>query len=368
MKTAIIRADGSPHLGMGHIMRCVAVAAGLAEIGIKPIFVIKSFDPCVAGVIRSQGYDVEEISCDGSYDSSCDWTYLDDARTTREIGTRVGAGLMVIDVCHRPALANVEELLAYHSALAPGFFTVGIASGELMDLPADVVVSPYMISRNGNAGMPVGGARTLLLGPAYFIFRAEFTAAALLARTINREGRRVLVIVGGSDDLHLTAKIVTALCRLPGPLPSLRVVLGAGYSELLVREVKELLGSYNGEYALVGQNSNLAEEMLWADLAITGDGLTKYETAVTGTPSIMLSRPESESSLNQEFEKAGTTLHLGDGCLIPLEELSNRIRGLLDDEAMRVSMSRMGKVLVDGKGLERIISCIPHKVLHEVLR
>ena len=355
MKTAIIRSDGSPYLGMGHIMRCVAFAAGLAKIGVKPIFVVKPFDPCVAGVIRPQGYDVEEISCDGSYQ--------EDAQLTREIGAKVGARLLVIDVCHRPALANVEEVLAYHSALAPGFFTVGIASGELTDLPTDVVVSPYLINRNGNAGMAEDVARTLLLGPAYFIFRTEFAAAAQVARTINREGRRVLVIVGGSDDLHLTAKIVTALCRLSGPLPSLRVVLGAGYSRPLVREVKELLESFDGEYALVSQNANLADEMLWADLAITGDGLTKYETAVTGTPSIMLSRPESESSLNEDFEDAGSTLHLGDGCLIPVEELSNRTRALLDNELLRASMSQRGKALVDGQGLQRIMACIPTEVL-----
>ena len=355
MKTAIIRSDGSPHLGMGHIMRCVAFAAGLAEIGIKPIFVVKPFDPCVAGVIRSHGYDAEEIPCDGSYQ--------EDALTTREIGARVGARLMVIDLCHRPALANVGELLAYHGAMAPGFFSVGIASGHLTDLPTDVVVSPYLINKNGNTGMPVDGARTLLLGPVYFIFRAEFTAGAQVSRTINGEARRVLVIVGGSDELHLTAKIVEAMCLISEPGLCLRVVLGSSYSELLVREVERLLAGFAGEYALVGHDANLAEEMLWADLAITGDGLTKYETAVTGTPSIMLSRPESEGSLNQEFEKAGTTLHLGDGCLFPVDELAGNIKQLLNNGPLRVSMSHNGKALVDGRGLERIISHIPGEVL-----
>jgi spore coat polysaccharide biosynthesis predicted glycosyltransferase SpsG len=124
-------------------------------------------------------------------------------------------------------------------------------------------------------------------------------------------------------------------------------------------EVEDLMRRFEGKYMYLDHTTNMAEAMLWADLAITGDGLTKYETAVTGTPSIMLSRPESEEFLNEEFEKAGSTVHLGDGSQIGINTLARGIEEILQDFELRTAMSQRGRTLVDGKGLERIISNIP---------
>ena len=171
------------------------------------------------------------------------------------------------------------------------------------------------------------------------------------------------MLVGGSDELHLTALIVEALCGLSVHDLALRVVIGALYPEELKRLIPQLLLEFDGEYELLGQESDLAEAMLWSDLAIIGDGLVKYEAAVTGTPSIMISRVDSEAAPNQVFEQAGTTLHLGDGAKIPVPVLAERIGSVLADVELRRAMSMRGSSLVDGKGLDRIIAHIPAEVL-----
>ena len=351
---AVLRADGSDRLGMGHIMRCLAFADGLSDVGVELVFVTKAFDPRVTDLIRSKGYDVEGIPSEA--------TATDDARLTREVATRNGAKLIVTDLCHQAALANRDELDGYHQLLVSDYFTVCLAGGDAIDFPAHIVVSPYFF-RATCPSPATDDKRILLFGPSYFIFRREFIEAARVHRTIAKEGRRILVTVGGGDDLHLTAKIVRALCALSERNLSARVVLGPTYSDELKREVADLLIGFKGNYALLDHNTNMAEAMLWADLAITGDGLTKYETAVTGTPSIMLSRPNSEKALNKEFEKAGTTLHLGDGSLIDIDLLADKIQEVLQDYPRRMLMSQRGKALVDGQGLKRIIAKIPPEVL-----
>ena len=353
MGQAVFRADGSSRLGMGHIMRCVAFAAGLSDMGVGPTFITKTLDSCVAGVIRYNGFDVEEVPCGITAD--------EDARLSSEVAARVGARLIVTDLWHRSALADPEGTCTYHRGLGPDLFVVGIASGEMTDMPADLIVSPYVTG--ADTGAALNGGRTLLLGPSYFIFRLEFIAAARMDRTINEEATRVLVLVGGSDEPHLTAKIVKSLCTISDLGLSLRIVMGAAYSDRLRCEVSDVLSGFCGEYQYLEHDANLAEAMLWADLAITGDGLVKYETAVTGTPSIMLSRPESEVHLNREFERAGTTLHPGDGSLMPVDVLAGEIRRVLGDHSLRLSMSQQGMALVDGRGLERIIAHIPEGVL-----
>ena len=352
MKTAVFRADGSDTLGMGHIMRCLAFASGLERRGVTSSFVTKDYNPGVPEVIRAANFRVEEIPCGMSGE--------EDARLTRQIASRLGARLIITDLCTRPAMANRPELDAYHRALAPGFFMVSLAGGQIVDLPGDIVVSPYVITAEADHGV---NGQTPLLGPSYFIFRPEFIAAANGTRTIVDQARRVLVLVGGSDELHLTALIVEALCGLSVHDLALRVVIGALYPEELKRLIPQLLSEFDGEYELLGQESDLAEAMLWSDLAIIGDGLVKYEAAVTGTPSIMISRVDSEAAPNQVFEQAGTTLHLGDGAKIPVPVLAEKINSVLEDVELRQSMSWRGSTLVDGKGLDRIIAHIPSEVL-----
>ena len=103
--------------------------------------------------------------------------------------------------------------------------------------------------------------------------------------------------------------------------------------------------------------------MLWSDLAITGGGLTKYETAVTGTPSVIISQVAHQAELAKEFEREGTALHLGLGSKVGEEDIAQAVERLLRDDALRAEMSKRGKRLVDGKGIERIISEIPQEVL-----
>ena len=353
MKPVVFRADGSSYLGMGHIMRCLAFAEGLRKLGAESWFVIKAQDQQVTDVVRSKGCEVREIPPGISLDG--------DSRLTREIAEDAGAGVLVTDICHRDTQSDPEGLNSYHQKVGLDRFVVGIAGDEVIDLPANVVVAPYFGMGNESRFNDIHSE--MLKGPAYFIFRPEFVAVAQSHRSIRRQANRILVTVGGSDELHLSSVILNAISKLFMQDLSVKVVIGGGYTQKLREDVTTTLGEFGGESEVVEHDANLAEMMLWADLAITGDGLTKYETAVTGTPSIMVCRPDRKVKLNQEFASAGSTMYLGYD--LPLEPagLSAQIQGLMKDLHRRQDMSEKGKSLVDGKGLDRIISAIPRELL-----
>jgi len=348
---AVFRADGSSHLGLGHIMRCLAFAAALPDSQL--VFVTRAYDERISAVIKSHGYPVVEIPEHASLE--------EDLEITKRAAVDCGAKLLITDLFVRPILENFEKLDSYHGRLRSDHSVIAITSGEITDVDADVVVSPYLgfeaiTTRSSRSG-------TRLIGPDYFIFRPEFIAAAKQSRSINQEARKILVTVGGGDDLNLSAKIARSLGEHSIPGLKIHLVFGAGYSEGLKQDVRTILEGVSGECSYLDQDTDMAAEMLWSDLAIIGDGLTKYEVAVTGTPSIMLSRPESEEELNILFQEAGTTMYLGNGCALEVGALAKTIRDAISDYPLRKSMSEKGKAILDGKGLERIIGNVPSDIL-----
>ncbi len=329
-------------------MRCLAFADGLSRHKSISRFLIKSFEPQVADLIRAHGFSVDEIASDSSVE--------EDVHLTRATSLKHHASLIVTDLCTRPAVANRYDLDRYHYLLSRGLTVLGLAGGEFLDLPATIVVYPYI--RTNFSGRKADSACLQLVGPEYYIFRREFIEAAGALRIIKTRAQRVLVTIGGGDAFYLSAKVIAAISKLSLPGLSLRVVIGPAYSESLKRQIRSLHAGFSGEYEILDHNTNMADAMLWADLAITGDGLTKYEAAVTGTPVLILSRPDSEPRINDEFERAGSSRHLGDGTVISTDALTDSIAQLLGDYGTRQAMSHRGQAMVDGNGLERILAAI----------
>ena len=350
----LIRADGSPHLGLGHIMRCLALAQGFEGTGAKVIFVTRDYEPAIIDIIRRYDNTVQPIP------RSC--SLEEDLLLTSEAANRYSAKLIVTDLGNADTEANPVGYGEYLQGLKDrGKFLITIDELNNIRFPSDIVINPHYGAENRNYE-PVKGTK-LLLGPDYFIFRQEFIEAASVDREIKRDARNILVTMGGSDLLGLNLKVAKALTRLPRTAAlKLRIVLGIDYTGSKKRELKQSLADFAGRYELIQGSDSMAGLMLGADLAITGGGLTRYETAVTGTPSIIISQAAHQADYTKQFEKEGTALNLGFGTEICEEHIVEAVVLLMRDYAFRAKMSKRGKQLIDGKGIERIFSEIPSEV------
>lgn len=353
MGTALFRADGSQVLGLGHIMRCLALAQGLREVGVKPLFVTRDYEPSVIELIcRSE--HIELIPAESSF--------AEDASRTMEFAERYNVRLIVTDLSNTDSLVNLEEYHRYLQALkAADRFMIILDEPVETDFSHCLQIIPYYGAENMNL-RPRGGMK-LLMGPKYFIFRQEFVEAARAKRDIRKDARNILVTMGGSDPSNLTTRIIKILAGMNrGPL-NLQIVIGMGYAGSVKPELESILEGYRGNYELIMGTDNMADLMLWADLAIIAGGLTKYETAVTGTPSIIISSYEREAAMCEEFERGGSALHLGPINEISEVDIAKAIEKLLEDDVLRAEMAERGRAMVDGQGIERIISEIPPEVL-----
>lgn len=352
MSHVLFRADGSSTLGMGHVMRCLALAEAFDARGLGSLFLTRRSEEGAEEVIADRGHVVRHLPTDISFS--------EEVKQAQDAARESEACLVVTDICHDQLLKRRDMLDDYHRRLSEECFTICLAGAYATDIPAHVVVNPYVCAEAPKTSDV--DDRTFLIGPEYFIFRNEFIEAAGFSRLVAARGKNLLVTAGGGENRSLLKRLARAIRRLPSQSIEVRIVLGTASGPGGRDEIEKHLKRFRGTYEILDQTSAMADLMLWADLAIIGDGLTKYEAAVTGTPSLMVLRPGNPGELSRAFAETGATHLLGPWTRLDAENLADTIHRALLDRSWRKELSRAGKALVDVRGRERILESISNEL------
>jgi UDP-2,4-diacetamido-2,4,6-trideoxy-beta-L-altropyranose hydrolase len=347
-KRVLLRADGGPHIGMGHVMRCLALAEGLAVEGFESLLVLRGYDVDLSRILTVNTTATEFLTGD--------MTFEEDSRKTSAFADEFGATVLVSDVCHSLNLSRPNDFRSYLTSLRGYGLTLCLMGNSELDFPADIIISPYY--RSNYPSICEGQGQCYLLGPQYFVFRREFYRVAGNAPFTRQNAKRVLISIGGGDRCELTIKIASALALHERQSFSLRFIIGPAYPVDTEEKIRELLAGGTGELDIRYGSDDMAKDIVWADLAVLGDGLVKYEAALLGTPCITLARPDSDESMNRDFFRAGSSLHLGDGTKLGEVELGLEILRLSQDANLRKTMMKKGRGVVDSAGAKRISEAI----------
>ncbi|MBI4644486.1 MAG: UDP-2,4-diacetamido-2,4,6-trideoxy-beta-L-altropyranose hydrolase, partial [Deltaproteobacteria bacterium] len=335
----IFRTDGHARIGLGHIMRCLALAQAWQAVGGKVLFAVAGEESARAAMQVAPGFEV--ASLDVSLGGPEDLARTVDLALTRK------ALRVVVDGYH------------FDAAYQEGLKNAGLQVLFIDDFGhADHYRSDWVLNQNiyGDASMyPSLAPHTrLLLGPRYFLLREEFWAWASRPREMPAQARKVLVTLGGSDPQNATLKVVSALRRVEWPGLEAMVVAGAVNSQ-----VKELAASLKEAPfpGRVEQNAgNMAELMRWADVAIAAGGITCYELAFMGVPTLMLILADNQRLNGEFFESRGVAVNLGGFADLDLSKTAASLTELLGAAGKRAEMSRRGRNLVDGQGVWRVLN------------
>ena len=95
-----------------------------------------------------------------------------------------------------------------------------------------------------------------------------------------------------------------------------------------------------------------------ADCAIIGSGLTRYETAFLGTPSIVFSKNDEHEKMVCSFAHTGAVKSGGVLSKVSSSKMAEIISEVIYDEGLRKSMSAAGPAIIDGYGAKRLAAAI----------
>ncbi len=385
-----IRADGNPVIGMGHVMRCLAIAAAMEE---KPVFVT-ACEEC-GPIIERQGYRVVVLPVDYR-------RMEEEISLLEKLAEEAGTGLAEAAV---PGAAGAEAGKAGAGAEAePGKRPVFLVDSyqvteeyfrRLKNLGAvacleDLGISyPVDLLINYNlyaSRLTYREGLHTLLGTAYAPLRQEFAevregkgkAGARQAREgREREGRikalqagevpirerqvrerveQVLITTGGGDPYFAAAGFLEAFLEegqedggpvfhvVSGPMNSFAGELKARYGGISRVRIHEGV-------------TDMKSLMEQCDVALTAAGSTVYELCSLGIPMICFYFAENQRQgaecLAEQTDIVNAGNYAGDAAETVQRALA-AFRRCMREPGYRSLLGRQERRLVDGQGAGRI--------------
>ena len=336
----LFRCDGSPEIGLGHVVRCLALADELRETHNCRIAFAMRRGPLGFEMVQKKGYPVLTPS---NNNQSFDY-----ARWLVEVIDNVGPQTLILDVRDDLPRAVVEELREQ------GILIVTLDDPSERRLAADLAFYPPVpqVQRLDWTGF----TGQLYVGWDWVVLRREF---AHRPSSVPHERPRILVTMGGSDPTGLTLKAVEALDLLDEEFETV-VVLGPGFSH---HEALRNLLSRTRRLFDVRQNvTDMSSLMAQSDLAVASFGVTAYELGAMGVPAIYLCLTQDHAESASAFVKAGMAVCLGEHTQVTEQVIAETIRHLLNDVSGRLRMANLARQQIDGQGVRRIAYIVTTEV------
>ena len=237
-----------------------------------------------------------------------------------------GSAIVVIDSYLAP-----KSFYAKIKCLSESPYVAVIDDYNRLNYDANVIINPSVCSEN-EAGYTKKSQVKHLVGPKYVILRREFRMPS--KKKINRNLKKVMITFGGIKHACLVAKIVDLIMEL---------------------NLNFSIVNLENEPFSAGRMRSLMER---ADLCISAGGQTTYELARCGVPAISICFADNQKRNLECWQKIGFIKYVGwynrKNLFMKLKSaISN-----LSDYRKRLIMSRLGRKLIDGRGVRRIVNFI----------
>ena len=342
MNKIIIRADGNPELGSGHIMRCLAIANAARKRDIECIFV--TADNFFSDVINH--FCFRNIVLNTKYDC---------------LDPEISKLLKII------ATENVSTILIdsyfvtekYLNQIHKQVKTIYI--DDMYSFPYEVdLLTNYNIysdekkylSLYNNSKCP-----KMLLGLRYAPLRDEFQH--IEPRKNKEKVENILVSAGGADPEGMALRIAKILVKneIYSEKYTFHFVIGA--FEPNKKEINELAF----RYPWIKPHENITKMSLLmqsCDLAVSAAGSTLYELCACGLPTITYILADNQKEGAHSFEDNGLMINAGDVRFDSDfdEKLFQKIVFLVSNKKFCTKVSERQQKLIDGQGASRIVDNI----------
>lgn len=339
----IIRADASIHIGSGHVMRCLVLAAALKEKGHVVSFVCRTQSGDMIEFIRQHNLDVialEEVTPLIKPNNDAD--YLGWLQCSVEKDT--------IDFLSQIKKADI--VITDHYAIGCEWQTIIfnklncciVAIDDLnREHYADLIIDQNLWRNLEDRYSNCNGRK--LLGPKYALLRPSFRN---LRESSHKLKDQVIAFFGGNDLTKECFKLVKAL-SVCSDLP-FTVIVVAGRSNPNIIELQQISKDINVN--VVSYLDNFDIELRQSKYAIGASGVSNWERFCLQVPSSVVSVAENQIDLSEYLSELGVIRYLGNSNETTEYTYLDELAYLKSDW---FNLSKINFVEVDGLGVDYVV-------------
>ncbi len=346
-----IRADASPTIGTGHIVRCRTLAEDLKARGVELTLICAKPTGTAMHLFAEAGFTVESNNVK-AIDAGAPHDQVKDVQNTIKIVSDIKPDWLIVD--HYGLDKQFEQKLR---PFVKNILVVDDLFNRSHD--CDVLVNPSVIyDRAASASYMklVPQDCRIFIGPRYAPLRTRYRSVTKRSVT---SVERVLVFFGGVDSLNLTTTSLRALSL--GELADIYVDVVVGVDNPHFDEIMNLANERE-RTKVFSDLPHLAHVMSSADIAIGAGGATTWERMCCGLPSIVVSIADNQTEIAEQLSQQNLLVYAGLGEKIFVDQLAKLISDVVNDRVLRAELAERGRSTVDGYGALRLaeIVCPSH--------
>jgi UDP-2,4-diacetamido-2,4,6-trideoxy-beta-L-altropyranose hydrolase len=315
----VIRVDSNDHIGAGHVMRCLALAQYWRDhIGVVT-FLVSALPEKFQNLLKNNKCKVIPITSKSGTNS--------DARELIKYARQQEADWIVIDGYHFEQ--NYQKLI-----LESGFNSLVFDDTSHLDgYSAALLLNQNIHAKKTDYEGKFRGEK-LLLGNQFSLLRKEFLLSPVTKKEIPERARHIFITFG-ADVQNLGGEIRT-------------------YLEHTFRENIEIRSTQN-MLTMDGSGPNIPALMKWADICVSAGGSTLWELAYLKVPSLIIPIADNQVQSVSRLEELNKIAYIGYYSELDFGELDRTVEEMIQNQALRESLSANLSKLVDGKGVERVV-------------
>lgn len=338
MKIAF-RADGTKSKGMGHLMRCSAIADGFLEEGDQVVF----FSECgTEGLrwLREKGYPARELPGSGSLEEQ--------AEQLTSLLREMRADVLFLD-SYWLSDSYIRQMKR------SGAFVAALDDEHLYQYDCDAVINGNLNAEDYS--YDDCAVRFLLVGGRYNILRKEFSVIAPAPLRI--PPKHILITMGGTDCNNYTPTVLKGLTAFEG------LEISVVYGPLMTNraEIEAAAARCKSRVSICETPPSMAELMYESDLAISAGGGTVRELFAMGLVSLFVLQADNQLSLGPCLERKGLPLCLGFYSDVSAEKIAAAAEKILADTEGRVRYREEMLRSLSRDGVANIVQDIKNAVL-----
>jgi len=291
MTKVLFRADARPAIGIGDLMSLIHLSKYFEESGWEAHFMIREYD---AGLKLAKKYNLLRLSI-----LPTELPVTDEIEAINQYSEQNSIDLLFFEI--------TERKLTEYQGLSTGIKKACISfDGKIlpdMDLVVDWDVEAHKYF------LPEKYFKTrFLLGPEFVVLPHDFDFKLVRGRDYSSFPDKLLICMGGADELNFTQKIVNALNIKQNQMIK-TIIVGSGYEYR--EKLEQSLSSVTLESQVKQNISTMFDEYMDCDVAIGSGGLTASELVATRTPSVLIATYEHQIARCRHFDKIGCAKYLG---------------------------------------------------------